>query len=190
LISNYVIGLDISTSCTGVAFISAHGDLLDLTVHVPVGATLVEKALHFKKMLMEEITVRQLKKPTAIFIEQNLQKFRAGFSSAQVINKLARYNGMCSLVIYEIFGIQPVYINVNEARKRLGIKVKRGENTKEKVLEWVNVSYNFAWPMKTLKSGPRRNLEILHPKCYDMADALVTAVAGLRISDDARKAST
>ncbi len=185
-----MIGLDISTSCTGIAIISTNGKLVDMLTHVPEGSTLVEKATHFKEILVDEIAKQYAADPTAIFIEQNLQKFRRGFSSAHVINKLARYNGMCSLVVYEVFGIQPVYVNVNEARKKLGIKVKRGENVKEKVFEWAKNSTDYVWPTKILKGGPRRGLEILHPGCYDMADALVTATAGLRIEDDARREST
>ena len=151
---------------------------------------MVEKAMHFKKILRDDIACRYAVNPRAIFIEQNLQKFRRGFSSAHVINTLARYNGMCSLVVYDIFGIQPIYVNVNEARKKLSIKVKRGENAKEKVFEWAQNASDFAWPTKVLKSGPRRGLEILHPKCYDMADALVTVTAGLRIEDDTRRENT
>lgn len=190
MISEYVVGLDISTSCTGIAIVTPTGDLVEMLTHVPEGKTLVEKATHFKETLRCEISSRYALDPSAIFIEQNLQKFRRGFSSAQVINTLARYNGMCSLVVYELFGIQPVYVNVNEARKRLEIKIKRGENAKEKVLEWAQNASDFVWPTKVLKSGPRRGLEILHPKCYDMADALVTAIAGLRIEDDARRENT
>ena len=187
--SEFVIGLDVSTSCTGIAVISTDGQLIDMFVHVPVGGTLVEKAMHFRALLEEKITTKYANTPAAIYVEQNLQKFRRGFSSALVINKLARYNGMCSLIAYEIFGVQPVYINVNEARKCLGIKIKRGENTKEKVLQWAQGACIFSWPTKILKSGPRRNLEILDPKCYDMADALVTATAGLRIENDSRRES-
>jgi hypothetical protein len=190
LISNYAIGLDISTSCTGVALITEDGELIDLLTHVPKGSTLVEKTAHFREFLVSEISGKYANGPNFIFIEQNLQRFRRGFSSAQVINTLARYNGMSSFVAYEMFGKQPIYINVNEARKVLEIKIKRGENSKEKVLEWAKNTVNFSWPTKILKSGPRRGLEILDPKCYDMADALVTATAGLRMKNDTRRESS
>ena len=184
-----MIGLDVSTSCTGVALVSNDGKLLDLLTHVPKGATLVEKTANFREFLVSEVCSKYSMAPSHIFIEQNLQRFRRGFSSAQVINTLARYNGMSSFVAYEMFGRQPIYVNVNEARKVLEIKVKRGENSKEKVLEWAKNTVDFPWPTKILKSGPRRGLEILDPKCYDMADALVAAVAGLRMENVARRES-
>ena len=40
------------------------------------------------------------------------------------------------------------------------------------------------WPDKTLKSGPRKGLVILDDCCYDIADAVVTAKAGLTIYDN------
>jgi len=190
LISDYVIGLDISTSCTGVALITTDGKLIDLLTHVPIGTTLVEKTAHFREFLVSEIASKYAPRPSHIFIEQNLQRFRRGFSSAQVINTLARYNGMTSFIAYEMFGRQPIYVNVNEARKTLQIKIKRGENSKEKVLDWAKNSTDFQWPTKILKSGPRKGLEILDPKCYDMADALVTALAGLRMENDTRRESS
>ena len=72
--SDYILGLDISTSCTGVALISPTGSLIDLTTHVPVGNTLVEKADHFRQFLVEEISAKYTQIPTDVFIEQNLQK--------------------------------------------------------------------------------------------------------------------
>jgi hypothetical protein len=182
LISNFVIGLDISTSCTGVSILSDSGEIINVVTHKPKGETLVEKALDFKAFMKDLLSLYGDHVLCGVYIEQNLQKFRRGFSSAQVINKLARYNGMCSLIMFELCNMQPHYINVNEGRKALGIKVPRGQNAKEVVHSWCQSKYtNFVWPVKVLKSGPRKGVEILDPKCYDMADALITALAGLRL---------
>jgi len=184
LISNFVIGLDISTSCTGVSIIDGTGAVQHISYHMPKGNTLVEKTKDFHRYLDEFLLENKLEKPQAIFIEQNLQRFRRGFSSAQVINKLARFNGMVSYVMYEKFEIIPVYINVNEGRKVLGIKIPRGSDTKELILSWCQKKQpHLKWPTKKLKSGPRKNLVILDPCCYDMADATVTALAGLKLHD-------
>ena len=184
MISNFVIGLDISTSCTGVSIIDSSGTVQHISYHKPKGDTLVEKTKNFQKYLVDFLDVHNLKNPSAVFIEQNLQRFRRGFSSAQVINKLARFNGMLSYVTYEMFGIIPFYINVNEGRKALGIKIPRGSDTKELILEWCQLKQpHLEWPTKKLKSGPRKNLVILDPCCYDMADATITALAGLKLHD-------
>jgi len=168
-----------------VSILSDAGEIIDVVTHKAEGRSLVEKALHFKIFMKDLLALYEDQKLCGIYIEQNLQKFRRGFSSAQVINKLARYNGMCSLIMFELCSMQPCYINVNEGRKILGIKVPRGQNAKEVVHSWCENEYNdFVWPMKTLKSGPRKGVEILDPKCYDMADALITALAGLRLFSD------
>ena len=79
----------------------------------------------------------------------------------------------------------PEFINVNHARKSLGIKTKRkkdgGAPIKEQIFDWVSSSQDlkeYDWPTKTLKSGPRRGQIILDPRCYDMADAYVIAKSG------------
>jgi len=188
LISNkandFVIGLDISTSCTGISLLNTDGSVILLSYYKPAGNSLVEKARGFGEYLDTLLLENSLCSPSFIFIEENLQRFRRGFSSAKVINKLARFNGMLSYIVFERYAVQPVYINVNEGRKSVGLKIPRGSDTKEKVLEWCQENYtNISWPTKKLASGPRRGLVILDPCCYDMADALVTATAGLKLND-------
>jgi hypothetical protein len=119
-----------------------------------------------------------------VFIEENLQSFRSGFSSAKTLLSLARFNGIVSLISYETFSVMPVHINVNSARKSLGIKIIRkkdgGKNTKDQIFEWVSDNISFDWPKKILKSGPRKNQEIFDPSCFDMADAYVIALSGYK----------
>lgn len=183
--NNYVLGLDISTSCTGISALDFAGNVIAFSYCKPKGDTLVEKADmlgNFVKLWCSERVPGQLSK---VYIEQNLQRFRRGFSSAQVINTLARFNGMISYIAYRDLGVQPVYVNVNEGRKSLGIKIARGSNTKEEILKWCSQQYpDIVWPDKTLKSGPRKGLVILDDCCYDIADAIVTAKAGLTIYDN------
>ena len=185
-----VIGLDISTSCTGISVLSLDGQVIDLSYYKPKGDTLVEKANSLRVFLNSFVlkTCEKNKvKISEVYIEQNLQRFRRGFSSANVINTLARFNGMISYVAFEDMKVQPRYVNVNEGRKSLGIKIPRGSDTKEEIRAWCEKKYpNIRWPEKTLKSGPRKGLVILDPCCYDMADALVTAAAGLKLHDNIR----
>lgn len=184
----YILGLDISTSCTGMAALRPDGSVIRLAYCVPKGKTLVEKAdslrlfLHdFCRNVEDNNGVSEIK---SVYIEQNLQRFRRGFSSAQVLNTLARFNGMISYIVFEEFKTQPQYVNVNEGRKSLGIKIPRGSDTKEWILNWCQQNYpGLTWPEKILKSGPRKGLVILDPCCYDMADALVTARAGIKLHD-------
>ena len=123
-----------------------------------------------------------------VYIEENLQAFRPGLSSAKTLSTLARFNGIVSLLCYETFNLEPVHLNVNAARKSLGIKLVRkkqgGAPTKEQIVEWVGVDLQpqyekYDWPTKTLKSGPRKGTTILDTGSYDMADAYVIAKAGV-----------
>ena len=117
-------------------------------------------------------------KITSVVIEENLQAFRPGFSSAKTICTLARFNGMVSLEAWNITNIYPEYVNVNHARKTVGLKIRKKDpvSTKDQVLEWVKSQpewSGFEWPTKTLKSGKRKGLVIPHECCYDIADAFV-----------------
>ena len=113
-----------------------------------------------------------------VAVEENLQAFRPGFSSAKTICTLARFNGMVSLVANDLTNIDPEYINVNHARKSVGLKIRKKDpvSTKDQVWIWVKSQpqwKDFDWPMKTLKSGKRKGLVIPHECCYDISDAFV-----------------
>lgn len=79
--------------------------------------------------------------------------------------------------------MKPTVINVNNARKLVGIKIDKKDKTKttkEKVLEQVQqLDSRIIWPERTLKSGPRKGLKIFDDCCYDMADAFVIGKAFL-----------
>ena len=178
-----ILGLDVSTSCTGWSILSPVGSLVDIGyIGLAKEKTIYSKAESVRKELLRLSKERNI---THIYIEQNLQAFRSGFSSAKTIDKLARFNGIISYISHEIFKIDPKFLNVNKARRSLGIKIIRkkdgGQPAKEQVLKWVTqdvVEDNFEWPKKILKSGPRKGSEVLMVECYDMADAYVIAKAG------------
>ena len=109
------------------------------------------------------------------------------FSSAKTLSQLNRFNGIVSYLTYEVFNKIPEYINVNSARKSLGIKLDRksSKNTKEQVFEWVKKEITFNWPEKTLKSGPNKGLVKNDESCYDMSDAYVICRA-LKYNDKSK----
>ena len=187
-----VLGLDISTSCTGWCVMSddqndplGHGSTW--LGYIPLG----DKKGSFRKAgevqrVISEIQIRH--NIQRIFIEENLQSFRTGLSSAKTLATLARFNGIVSYLVEDQFGIEPEFINVNAARRRVGLnlirKSKGGAPTKDQVMEWVSLdmkqhNVTHTWPTKILKSGPRKGLEIPLPYCHDMADAYVIAYAGI-----------
>ncbi len=180
------IGLDISTSCTGVCLTSSSGqmirmDYIDLKKQ-PTLWTKADVVRHFMEGFLTPVERQSLE---SIFVEENLQVFRRGLSSARTLMTLAKFNGIVCYILREVFGIEPVSINVNEARKSVGLKIvskkKGGDPTKEQVIRWVSTELEgcgYTWPTKTLRSGPRVGKTILLPACADMADAYVICQAG------------
>jgi hypothetical protein len=170
--SRKILGLDISTSCTGLCCLDDNGTIvliepIVLTSH----KTFVEKCNLIKESLE---SVKREHKITDVFIEQNLSSFRRGLSSAHTINTLARFNGACSFIAYQVLGVDPISLNVTNARNHLKIKIDHKDktrNTKQKVFEWVDSKIHVEWPRK--KNGDIRET------AYDMADAYVIAMAGL-----------
>jgi hypothetical protein len=184
---NYILGLDISTSCTGWCILSDTGNLIEMNF-IPLSKDVGP----FKKAKTVRLVLSALREKYSInkiFIEENLQAFRPGLSSATTILTLARFNGIVSYICQQEFEFEPHFINVNTARKNLGIKLVRKKNggkpTKLQVLDWVSSKISdtgHVWPTKILKSGPRKGKEVLETGCFDMADSYVMAIAGHRMN--------
>ena len=182
-----ILGLDISTSCTGWSLFNLDGSLFDIGY-----IRLDTKKNAFSRVtdVSETITGLMNRVPhlESVYVEENLQAFRPGLSSAKTLLTLARFNGMVSYQTYVSTGVHPDYINVNTARKSLGIKLDRKSDvsTKDQIYQWVvsdlsKTNTNVDWPFKILKSGPRKGLRILDPAAYDMSDAYVIGKAGLAL---------
>ena len=180
-----ILGLDVSTSCTGWCILHSDGTLVEMG-YVPLEKLqgTFQKAEKLGNVLLGLMLSHPIEKIT---IEENLQAFRPGLSSARTLMTLARFNGIVSYMCYDKLDIQPEHINVNLARKSVGLKINRKSDrtTKEQVIDWVSLqleSLDYPWPMKVLKSGPRKGMEILQPYCYDMADAYVIAKAHIMLN--------
>lgn len=185
------LGLDISTACTGWAI--ADVDALGNTTSVELGhielskiPDLISKALCAEKVIR---ALHEKHKFDEIYVEENMQAFHPGASSAQTIVKLAKFNGILTFLCHQITEKTPKNVNVNRARKSLGINLQReklcGISTKEQVFRWVSahtVMLGYSWPYKKLGSGPRKGETILEQYAYDMADAFVVVMSGPLVS--------
>ena len=127
-----ILGLDISTSITGVSVIQG-GKIIETffldTRNKKRFSTIYNKAQHIEKRLKE---LKSLYKITDIYIEQSLHSFRSGFSSAQTLSTLSRFNGIISWVCWNVFNIEPQMIAASSARKQAGVTIKRGEMQKKR----------------------------------------------------------
>ena len=87
-----ILGLDISTSCIGWSLLDSEGGLIKL------GYIMLdkEKDLFCKAQRASEdiAMINQQHNITNVFIEENLQSFRSGFSSARTLSTLAKFNGI------------------------------------------------------------------------------------------------
>lgn len=186
------LGLDISTSCTGWAITNYNqtGDITDVElgkIDLDTQSDLISKSEEVRAALIDIIGKYKI---THVYVEENLQSFSSGASSAQTLFKLAKFNGIVTYLSYQITGVRPVAINVNHARKVLGINLKRekscGISTKDQIHKWVSSHHllcNFEWPTKIISSGPRKGQKVFEKCIYDMSDAFVIVMSGPIISD-------
>ena len=179
---NLTLGLDVSTSITGICIIDSdvtpddkgsHIVLLDY-VDFKKCNTLFEKADRVKSELIRH-TSQLGETPVKFAIEEPLLGFQKGSSSATTITTLMRFNGIVSYIGRSIFGIDPMYISSASARKLCGIKMQRtsvaGMSGKEQVFKHMseNDLKHVTWATK--KNGSPIDAS------RDMTDAYVIARA-------------
>ena len=169
------LGLDISTSITGATLIDDIGQVLYCEAwdmrnkkHFP---DLYDKANFVKECLLDLKGMFVIKH---IFIEQSLQAFRPGFSSAKTLLTLASFNGIVSYICQDELGIKPEYIGASTARKSNGIKIPRGEKAKKVVLQHVLDNEPDFVVEYTKQGNPK-------PGSYDRTDSLIIARAGYNL---------
>lgn len=173
------LGLDISTSITGATIIQ-DGKIIKTTFwdtrNKNKFATIYDKANFVKRKLQDLASEYEI---STIYIEQSLHSFRSGFSSAQTLSTLSRFNGIISWLCWDLFGIQPEMIAATSARKQAGVGIKRGDNAKEKVLQFVIDKYPDIEIQYTKHGNPK-------PGTLDMCDSIVIALAGDKLVREAQ----
>ena len=167
-----ILGLDISTSITGVTVIDTSGrcvynEFWD-TRNKNKFPSIYEKALFIHNNLRSLAMQYPI---SDVFIEQSLHSFRSGFSSAQTLSTLSKINGIVSWHCYKIFKTKPEMIAATSARKQVGIKVSRGENAKQKSFDFVVANEPTFIVEYTRHGNPK-------PGVMDKSDSWVIAKAG------------
>jgi len=170
-----ILGLDISTSTTGYCIFDENGLLHIGYICLKKHTGLFEKAAEIKRAMQNIKEKYDIKE---IAVEENLQAFRPGLSSAGTLMKLAQFNGVVQWICYEVFGIPAISFNVNTARKTVGLKIRRKDpmTTKDQVLAWVQLQEpKYNWPIREVTRGRNKGQVRFLNECYDMADAYVIA---------------
>jgi len=169
-----ILGLDISTSITGVSIVDRNNEL----IYCEAWRTDRPRLSVYEKfdIIKDKICYIKSQYPIEeIYVEEPLGMFAAGRSSAQVISKIQRFNGVVCWISREVFDLEPEYINASTARKICGIKVRRGQKAKEIVLKHVLENEKTFKAEYTKKGNPVKGV-------YDKADSLVIAKAGYYLS--------
>ncbi len=163
------LGLDISTSITGFSLLSDSGDVVLCDyINLKKLTNMFDKAKTVEHKLKEIFDNNKIEQ---VWIEESLQMFSSGMSSAKTLATLTKFNGIVSWIAWDKFGTTPEYIAAVSARKEIGLTVQKGKRGKDVVMEymldketWFQVEYGRTGKIK--------------PHFYDMADSFVVAKAG------------
>ncbi len=171
-----ILGLDISTNITGATILSGEKVIYNEAWELKNKKkfpTLYSKAAFVKERLIEINKEYTLSK---IAIEKPFMFFNSGGSSAKTMSILQNFNGMISWLCYELFGLTPIHITAQQARKTVGLKIPRGENSKQKCLDFV-LEQVPAFVVNYTRYGN------VQAETFDRSDSYIVAKAGGLIED-------
>jgi len=180
-----ILGLDVSTKCTGWALFDINGsELLELTHFSPKIKpepenkieVLIKKADAFESHLLKYKDVNIVK----VIIEEPL----LNSNNIYTVQTLLRYNTMIMKLCYDILGVIPNFISTYNARRYAfpdlvgdngkGKKVLFGgypRDIDKKHIIWEHV--NAVCPKV---DWPRDKKGQLKKECFDMSDAVATVI--------------
>lgn len=172
-----ILGLDVSTATIGITILDIQGNFQTASY-----IDLSKENNTFKKSDLVKVRLKAVQDKfniSKIFIEDRLQSFAKGFSNATTLNKLVAFNAITSLLTYQIFKLEPQYINPNTARKLVIGKARdKTLDTKEMVLIWAKSKYDkiYNWEYTRNMTDKKFN--------YDVADSMVIAHAGFKLLEN------
>jgi Holliday junction resolvasome RuvABC endonuclease subunit len=170
-----ILGLDVSTSSTGWAILNDDGSLVDMgSFKITKYDNLFDKAQAIRIGLTD---LRDQYTVSKISNEEPLQGFRRGMSSAHTLLTLARFNGIVSWLAFDVFNIKPIFFDSTSARRGLGIKIDKSRDTKDQIMEWVEVVTGKQLPRRVASAVKKKGMTLFAAGVNDAADAYVMARA-------------
>lgn len=176
-----ILGLDVSTSCTGLAILDLKGKLIS-NESINISKT---KNIYEKSQLIFEILMKLQEKfeISEVYIEEALMNFKFGRTSAHTLSLLHKFNGMVSLMAFQLFSVEPEHINASTARKVNNIKKylgKKTSHTKSTSASKIDVFEHLVSNEPLFTWEETRNGTI-KSEAYDRADAIMIAKAGFKL---------
>lgn len=185
---SFILGLDISTSITGVALIDGQTGELEVLDAVKLTGVKYEGSMWKKADRAIEEIVRLVggRKISAVHVEENAKRFAEGLSSADTVLTLAKFNGIISYLSHKAFDAEVSNINVAAARKAVGFSKKlsplngvKGNSVKDMVFDYVTRKHpEFPWRKHVAKTGKSTGKEVFDADMHDACDAWVVAYGG------------
>ena len=169
-----ILGLDISTSIVGFTIVDQGEIVKTFAIDLRNKNNFPDIYSKYNHIQGELLDIQREYKIEHIFIEQSLQMFRSGFSSAKTLSTLSSFNGVITYLCYRELSIKPEHIPASSARKACGITIKKGTKAKEQVVKFL-LDNEPCFVVEYTKSGN------LKPKYYDIADSIVIAKAGYEL---------
>ena len=168
-----VLGLDVSTTTIGYAYIK-NKKILDMGfIDISKHDTFKDKAYHAMGILDDN---PNMEKTDKIIVEDSLSGFMNGRTRMQTIIKLAKFNAVFCFVMEWRHDVDVELINPNTARKLVFGKARvKGKPAKQYVKEQVDKKFKPNGFIKINKRGnpDRRNI--------DAYDALVCAFSSYKM---------
>lgn len=186
----YLLGLDISTSCLGLCLIDENENVITLD-GIKLTSTSLTNMWEKADRAIEEI--KRLvgdKQVSKVFVEANAKMFSTGFSSADTLFTLSKFNGIISYLAYKAFNAEIIDVNVTSARKAIGFNNTRADKrpVKEKVFEFITSLHpDLPWKKHVAKTGKSVGQEVFNIEMRDACDAFVVVVGGNRICKNSKK---
>jgi|TARA_R100000081_G_C4786897_1_gene155158 Holliday junction resolvasome RuvABC endonuclease subunit len=175
-LNRVILGLDISTSRIGIAAVTTDENLVfaDTISFKKKEMPLLTRAFLFENTIGKILKVEQMH-PMAVYVEEPFTMFSGGRTTANTMAKLQRFNGMCCYAIRRgIYNMDPELIPARTCRSLNEIKIPRGSNTKQLIIDWVSQKYPKDFKYELTRHGNPK------PGTDDKADAVVVALAGLK----------
>jgi Holliday junction resolvasome RuvABC endonuclease subunit len=169
-----ILGLDISTVCTGYSVLDMKGELLEVGF-IELNRPPKSPPIFYDRAILLEERLKELEVKHDIrhvFIEEPI-RVKGRNSNSNTIIKLLQLNGIVSLMCYRIFGVEPVHLRVTSARKRARVPQRRGDkDIKHKVFKRLTEELGYDVPVTKKRTGTFKDY------VYDMSDSLLMAYVG------------